>query len=139
MMRWSNGIFAAAFFACATVTSGAHAAGDETTYHGAPSLSTQVEAKTLPPVEERLPRNPLIVDLDARGQFPGHHGGGLRMLMSRAKDARQLYVYSYARLVKYNLELDLVPDIVADFEVEAGRVFTFHLREGHKWSDGHRA
>ena len=30
----------------------------------------------------------------------------------------------------------LVPDILQAFEVEEGRIFTFHLRPGHKWSDG---
>ena len=32
--------------------------------------------------------------------------------------------------------LELVPDILAAYEVEEGRVFTFHLRRGHSWSDG---
>ncbi|MEM6745476.1 MAG: ABC transporter substrate-binding protein, partial [Pseudomonadota bacterium] len=30
----------------------------------------------------------------------------------------------------------LQPDILREVEVEDGRIFTFHLREGHKWSDG---
>jgi peptide/nickel transport system substrate-binding protein len=29
-----------------------------------------------------------------------------------------------------------VPDILKDVEVEDGRIFTLHLRRGHKWSDG---
>ena len=33
-------------------------------------------------------------------------------------------------------ELELVPDILASYEVEDGRIFTLHLRKGHKWSDG---
>ena len=32
--------------------------------------------------------------------------------------------------------LELVPDILKDVEVEDGRIFTLHLRQGHRWSDG---
>ena len=34
------------------------------------------------------------------------------------------------------LEFNLVPDILKAIEIEEGRVFTMHLREGHRWSDG---
>jgi peptide/nickel transport system substrate-binding protein len=40
-------------------------------------------------------------------------------------------------LVGYNEDLELVPDILKDVDVEDGRIFTLHTREGHKWSDGH--
>ena len=45
-------------------------------------------------------------------------------------------VFGYARLVGYDAELHLVPDILEDVEVEDGRVFTMRLRAGHRWSDG---
>jgi peptide/nickel transport system substrate-binding protein len=67
----------------------------------------------------------------------GRPGGELRMLVGRARDTRLLHVYGNARLVAYDLDLKLVPDILKAFEVEGGRVFTFHLRKGHRWSDGH--
>ncbi len=35
------------------------------------------------------------------------------------------------------LDLEIVPDILERLDVEDGRVFTLHLRPGHKWSDGH--
>ena len=66
----------------------------------------------------------------------GQQGGELRMLMTSAKDTRVLVAYSYARLVCYDHEYKLVPDICESFEVEEGRIFTFKLRDGHKWSDG---
>ena len=47
-----------------------------------------------------------------------------------------MVVYGYARLVAYNEKLELVPDILKDVEVEDGRIFTLHLRKGHRWSDG---
>ena len=46
----------------------------------------------LPPLEERLPENPLVVDFDAEGKTIGKYGGELRMLMGRAKDIGQITV-----------------------------------------------
>lgn len=66
----------------------------------------------------------------------GKPGGELRMLVGRARDTRLFFVYGNARLVGYTRDLQLVPDILASYEVEEGRVFTFHLRRGHRWSDG---
>ncbi|MEM6665032.1 MAG: ABC transporter substrate-binding protein, partial [Pseudomonadota bacterium] len=39
----------------------------------------------LPPVAERLPEEPLIVDLSAKGREPGEHGGDINTVISRAK------------------------------------------------------
>lgn len=105
----------------------------EVEYFGAKVASGQ-----LPPVSERLPSSPAVVDLESRGQVTGRQGGTLTTLMNRSKDTRQMYVYGYARLVKYDTEFNLVPDILEDVEIaDGGRSFTLTLREGHKWSDGH--
>ena len=66
----------------------------------------------------------------------GMPGGQLRMLVNRTKDTRLLYVYGHARLVNYAPDLTLFPDILKDYTVEDGRIFTFYLRPGHRWSDG---
>ena len=92
---------------------------------------------TLPPVSGRVPSEPLIVDLEAKGRTVGRQGGSLDTLIGRAKDVRLINVWGYARLVGYDGKLSLVPDILQDVEVEDGRIFTLHTREGHKWSDGH--
>ena len=103
-----------------------------------PALEEQVKAGTLPPVEERIPEMPLVVDLEAQGKRFGRHGGSLRTIVSRAKDIRYMVVYGYARLVGYNEKFELVPDILRAVDVDAeGAVYTFHLRPGHRWSDGH--
>lgn len=102
-----------------------------------PTLAERVRAGALPPVGERLPRRPLVTRLEAIGRAPGRHGGRLRMLVSRAKDVRLMVVYGYARLVGYDQNLALVPDLLERVEVEDERVFTLHLRPGHRWSDGH--
>nr|WP_227271720.1 ABC transporter substrate-binding protein [Roseobacter sp. H9] len=97
----------------------------------------EVSSGNLPPVSERLPLDPLIVDLEAKGRSFGQQGGTLRTLVSRSKDVRQMVVYGYARLVGYDSDYNLYPDILRAVEVEEGRKFTLRLRRGHKWSDGH--
>ena len=101
-----------------------------------PALAARVRAGELPPVSERLPRRPHVTRLAAMGREPGRHGGRLRMLMNRARDVRLMVVYGYARLVGYDEALNLAPDILERVEVEDERVFTLHLRPGHRWSDG---
>ena len=90
----------------------------------------------LPPVAERLPSVPSVAAMAWDGQTLGQHGGEMRMLMTSTKDTRIMVVYGDARLVNYNKDYQLVPDILQAFEAEEGRIFTFHLRPGHKWSDG---
>ena len=101
-----------------------------------PSLKPLVERGELPPVAERVPAEPSVVDLDNYGRTVGQQGGVLHTLMARSKDVRLMVVYGYARLVKFNRKFELVPDILKSVDVEEGRKFTFHLRRGHKWSDG---
>ncbi len=99
-------------------------------------LARRVAAGKLPPLAQRLPRNPRVIDLGAMGREPGRHGGTLRMLIGRQKDIRYMPINGYSRLIGYNLDLEMVPDILESWTVEEGRRFTFHLRDGHKWSDG---
>lgn len=102
-----------------------------------PLLKSLVADGQMPPVQERLPLKPRIIDLPAQGRKNGRHGGRIRMLMGRAKDVRMMAYYGYSRLLGYNHKLEFEPDILRKFEVEEGRRFTLHLRPGHKWSDGH--
>ncbi|NQW11154.1 MAG: ABC transporter substrate-binding protein [Alphaproteobacteria bacterium] len=103
-----------------------------------PSLESLVYDGSLPPVTERVPTEPAVVDLVAQGRELGLHGGTLNMIMGGVKDTRQLVVYGYARLVTYEPgTFELKPDILKAVEVEGDRVFTFTLRDGHRWSDGH--
>ena len=67
---------------------------------------------------------------------PAEPGGDMTMLMARAKDVRILFAYCYARLVAYNTDLNLEADILKSVDVEDNKVFTLHLRPGHRWSDG---
>lgn len=96
----------------------------------------EVEAGDLPPVNERIPDVPIIVDLEAKGREFGQQGGTLSTMVTRSKDIRQMVVYGYARLVGYDEKYELVPDLLASYENEKNRKFTLRLRPGHKWSDG---
>ncbi len=96
-------------------------------------IGVLASALSAPPTLAGPPDEPrVLADIPELGK----RGGDLRMLVSRTRDTRLLYVYGNARLVGYNLDLELVPDILADFTVEDGRIFTFRLRAGHRWSDG---
>lgn len=118
----------------ATVFAGLPAAA--LTLKETPSLVPRIGVD-LPPVAERLPEEPLVVDLVARGREIGTPGGRIDTLIGRSRDMRLINVWGYARLVGYNEDLELVPDILKDFIEEDGRRFTLVLRKGHKWSDGH--
>lgn len=99
-------------------------------------LKPLLDEKKLPPLTERLPKAPRVVNLAAMGREPGTYGGVVRTLIGSQKDIRLMTINGYARLVGYDLKLGFKPDILESFEVTEARVFTFKIREGHKWSDG---
>ena len=98
-----------------------------------PLFKEDVAGGKLSRVNDRLPSDPEI----AEPETIGNPGGELRLLMGGPKDTRMMVVYGYARLVGYTPALKLVPDILTSLDVQDGRIFTLHLRPGHKWSDGH--
>jgi peptide/nickel transport system substrate-binding protein len=98
-----------------------------------PFFAPEVADGSLPKINERVPTEPELAEFETAG----NPGGELRMLMAAPKDTRMMVVYGYARLVGYTPALKLVPDILASLDVQDGRIFTLHLRKGHKWSDGH--
>jgi peptide/nickel transport system substrate-binding protein len=101
-----------------------------------PALVEQVAAGLLPPLAERLPGQPLVVDVASNGRKAGVPGGTLHMLIGEGGDARVIQPFGYARLMIFDEGYNLVPDILERLEVKDDRVFTLHLRAGHRWSDG---
>jgi peptide/nickel transport system substrate-binding protein len=119
----------------ATLAPRAGLAGTETLIDS-PALAAKVADGQVPPLAERLPKVPRVIDVAAMGRQPGRHGGTIRMLMGDQRDIRMMTIYGYTRLVVYDDRLELVPDLLEGFEVAEGRIFTLRLRPGHRWSDG---
>ena len=99
-------------------------------------LMPLIEAGKLPDLVNRLPSQPRIVNVAAMGREPGQYGGVVRTLIGGQRDIRMMTVNGYARLVGLDEKLNFLPDILLNFDVSDDRVFTFHIRDGHKWSDG---
>ncbi len=95
-----------------------------------PMLAKEVADGKLPPVTDRLPQPPRVIDIEG-----GQYGGDLRIAMARARDTRLMTVYGYARLVGYDDDYNLVPDILESFEAVDDKVFTFKLRKGRPGPD----
>jgi peptide/nickel transport system substrate-binding protein len=106
-------------------------------YGEAPMLAERVESGELPPVEERLPVNPLVVDVEER---IGDYGGTWRLARLGAADSGVMGQYvGYDNLVRWSIDFEsVIPNIAESVEVnEDSTEYTFHLREGMRWSDGH--
>jgi len=120
-----------------TFALGSAAAQDSAAAPPEPSgLRIELAAGELPPLAERLPAEPRRDVPQRDGWQEGRYGGTLTMLSRGGRDARDLTLFGYARLVAWDENLELAPDILESFEVEGGRSFTLTLREGHRWSDG---
>lgn len=100
-------------------------------------LADWLRAGQMPHLAKRLPKFPRIVNVAAMGRAPGRYGGSVRTIIGTQNDIRFMTIYGYARLVGYDQTLTLQPDILESFSAENDTVFTFKLRDGHKWSDGH--
>ncbi|MBV9077107.1 MAG: ABC transporter substrate-binding protein [Methylobacteriaceae bacterium] len=100
-----------------------------------PLLAKRVAKGELPPIAERLPKTPLVVQA-GEGRVVGRPGGEVVTLIPKARDIRYLSANAYSRLVGYNEKLELYPDLLERVDNQDERVFTLTLREGHRWSDG---
>jgi peptide/nickel transport system substrate-binding protein len=104
-------------------------------YLEAPMLTELVEAGTLPPVDQRLPANPLVV---APAESVGTYGGTWRTGTIERNGNDLFRNIGYEQLMRYTPDYStVIPNIAESVEAsEDGREYTFHLREGLKWSDG---
>jgi len=114
----------------------------------APMLAAKVAAGELPPLEERLPKTPRVIgpgSLLAEDHLsdwtPGQYQDGsvLRTAHSVADWAPDVFVMlNEPTLSAPDLGVQGIEgNVVESFEVsEDNTTFTFHMREGLKWSDG---
>ena len=107
-----------------------------TEFHEAPMLAELVAAGELPPVEERIPSQPLVV---VRNEI-GSYGGTLRTAHEGTVTGLVLTVGKFMEefALSWNPELtETGPNILRGVDVSADATeFTFHMREGMRWSDG---
>jgi peptide/nickel transport system substrate-binding protein len=104
-------------------------------YKEAPALAEMVAAGTLPPVDERLPDNPLIEPVvDGIGQY----GGVLRRGFLGPSDHNNYTRVVYDALVRFSpTGSEVIPHIAAGWESTPDFTqWTLRLRPGAKWSDG---
>ena len=91
---------------------------------------------SLPPVEDRLPDEPLVVvPYDSVGQY-----GGTINFLSNATEAGTSDMLStrHVNLLRFADDLStIVPNVAKDYEWNDDfTTLTFTLRKGHKWSNG---
>lgn len=102
----------------------------------APMLAQRVEAGELPPVAERLPVNPMVVEPTDR---IGAYGGTWRTTITDGADGPWLHrTVGYEPLMRWNREwTEALPNVAESIEPnEDASEFTVRLREGMRWSDG---
>ena len=106
-------------------------------YSESPMLAEMVANGDLPPVEERLPANPVVVEpLHAIGEYGGQLAAPSTSPTCCGWDVSEMVMQKL-----FTIDTDLqsiIPNIAESYEESDDLTqLTIHLREGHKWSDGH--
>jgi len=102
-----------------------------------PILADLVNEGTLPPVEERVGPEPAVVEgVEGTGVYGGTW---LRVIDPTTQLNIMHYTLSGTTLVRWSpYGYPIVPHVAKRFKVsEDDREFTFWLRKGMRWSDGH--
>ncbi len=106
-------------------------------YHEAPMLAEMVKAGSLPPLAERLPENPRVVEPVEK---VGKYGGTWRSGMVGGSDRNWLFrIAGYEPLVAWDRQWSgkVIPNLAESVTSnDAATEFTVKLRKGLKWSDG---
>jgi peptide/nickel transport system substrate-binding protein len=122
--------------AAAAPAAGEAAAAATGQYNEAPMLAELVQQGELPVVDERLPTNPRVIDVT---EEIGEYGGIWYRVAVGPGDAGIINSrLSYETLVRWSADgSTVVPNVAESYEInDDATEFTFHLREGMKWSDG---
>ena len=98
-------------------------------------LAAMVQSGELPPVAERLPDDPLVLE---PFEQTGSYGGELRVARTGPSDWGDMHRGRKAFLFRADPTLnEIIPYGAKGHELSDDRtVLTIHLREGMKWSDG---
>ncbi len=108
----------------------------ELTFNENPMFAEKVKNGELPPVEERLPEEPLVVTpYDGIGTY----GGTLRGIsISYESGTSEIMTWRHVNMIRYSEDLQtIVPDVAREWKWNDDYTeITFTLRKGHRWSDG---
>ena len=101
----------------------------------APQLAAMVARGELPPVSERLPENPYVMEVF---QEIGRYGGTLRRGYTGTGDTPGLQKMARVGFVEFGPDPAVIePHMAERFTIsDDGLVYTFYLRKGLRWSDG---
>jgi peptide/nickel transport system substrate-binding protein len=105
-------------------------------YTEAPMLQDLVLTGELPPVDERIPSNPRVVQPDIE---IGNYGGTLQLVAINKTEWGDLQAGMNGAQGFFDLAPNgaIVHELVDDVEIDDdNRGFTFTLRDGIRWSDG---
>jgi len=104
------------------------------TYNEAPMLAQRVAGGDLPPVEERLPSEPMVMV----GAEVGAYGGTIRRGHLGTGDTAAWGKFALSGLGRFDTAGTVViPSIAKGWEMSTdGRTWTISLRDGARWSDG---
>lgn len=103
-------------------------------FNEAPMLAELVKQGKLPSVEKRLPDEPAVVEpVEEIGEY-----GGTWRRAALSKGNITSPRMGYEPLVRWARDgKTLIPNVCTSWKIsEGGRVYTFYLRKGLKWSDG---
>lgn len=101
----------------------------------APQLADLVKQGKLPPVEQRLPKNPLVV---TPYEEVGQYGGNWRRTWTGLSDHWGLNKICHEHLIMPDKNASkILPNLAESWKISKdAKVYTFKLREGIRWSDG---
>ena len=104
-------------------------------YQEAPLLAARVAAGELPPVEERLPENPMVLKPTSG---IGKYGGTWFRGFTGPADGQNMERPLHDHFLFYDVSGSTVqPNVAEKWTVnDDSTEFTFTLRKGHRWSDG---
>lgn len=107
-----------------------------TEYSEAPSLAEMVAAGDLPPVEERLPEDPMVIK--PLGEIGKYGGTWRRGFTGPADGENMMRINNSSRLLAWDYSGSyIVPSLLAGWDIQDdGRKYILYLRKGAKWSDG---